>query len=103
MDLERLILPDVPRLPYGPGWLLVGVGTVRGMRGRGYADEMMKEVLFDADRDRAVLYLSVDPDPDTDYDRLTAWYKRLGFEHILEEDPNAMARLPYGWKPGCDK
>jgi ribosomal protein S18 acetylase RimI-like enzyme len=76
-------------------WLLTGVEVAYNERGKGIARDLMRRVLADADAERAPLYLSVEPDgtpASLDEDQLSAWYQRLGFVFMAEDDYSGMVR-----------
>jgi ribosomal protein S18 acetylase RimI-like enzyme len=75
------------------GWIISGVDTKRGFRNLGHAEECMKLVTGEADKEGVRLRLSVHPDDDIDELRLRKFYER----HRFVDDPefiHGMIREP---------
>lgn len=78
------------------GALITRIEVNKKFRGKGYASEMMKKVLKDADEEGVTLFLSVDPDG-TGLSKLELrrWYFRLGFQRFSGTDMyGALFRVP---------
>lgn len=61
------------------GFIVNRVNTPHDHRGKGYARELMRECLADADAEGVTLYLWINPYGDMTYEQLSAWYIRCGF------------------------
>lgn len=69
--------PDV-NAGYENRWILNHISVRYEFRGKGYGDSLMQQVCEDADRERVLLWLGVQPMSDRvekeDYARLVRWY-----------------------------
>lgn len=74
----------------GDAYIVEWIYVLPEYRGRGIGSKMLRQVVEDADRERAVLYLDVSGSGPLDNDDLRAWYGRYGFE----ERDGAMVRRP---------
>lgn len=77
--------------PVEGGWEINRIKVTPEAYGQGIGRRLMGEVLADADTEQTVLYLYVNPYGNLDWDALTSWYHRLGFEPYLTE-----AEMGYG-------
>lgn len=69
-------------------WYVNRIFTRPEHRNKGYATSMMKELIKQATKHKAVLMLEVNPYGDLNYDQLVQWYEEFGFEWNTEH--NAM-------------
>ena len=60
--------------------IITRINVPKEHRGKGIARKLLKEILFDADKDRVILHLEVSPSDGLNREQLVAWYKRHGFE-----------------------
>jgi len=67
-------------------WYLSSLSVHNLYLGKGYGKSLMKDVLADADRERAVIYLEVRADDGNglSQEELVKWYLRLGFENCAQ-------------------
>ena len=62
--------------------------------GQGHASKLLKQVCQEADKNKVILMVLVDPFEDgLSKQELRDWYSRLGFD-ILQETPTIMTRMP---------
>src|SRR6059058_2728528 len=88
------------------GALITRIEVHEPFRGKGYASEMMKEVIKDADEQGVILFLTVDSDgTGLGNLELRRWYFRLGFQRFAGTEMfGALFRLPKGFhgEPSLD-
>ena len=74
-----------------PTYLLSSFAILPAYRGEGHGRRLMQTIVREADKEKATLLLTVDPDPPhphfrtLSFDELSAFYKKYGFECIVEE------------------
>lgn len=73
---------------------LVKLHTPVERRKNGDATELLRSICDEADTQRIVLMLTVEPfgDPDLGASQLEAWYEKFGFM-VIQSEPRLMARM----------
>ncbi len=86
-------------IPDAPGVLeVVRVWTDPEQRKQGFATELMKSIIEDADIEGAVLMLNPKPFGRVGLENLAPWYERFGFATIQTKPVRLMARMPQVYK-----
>jgi predicted GNAT family N-acyltransferase len=70
---------------------LVAVKSIN--RGQGEAEQLLFNIMREADRTRTALFLHVEPEGDTEKARLVSLYWRHGF-FAIQDAPLLMSRMP---------
>lgn len=78
------------------GYVINRVNVPKEYRRQGIGNQLMKEVMEDADTEQLYLYLSINPYGDMTYNDLELWYLRLGF---MEVDTGWFCRNPKATAP----
>lgn len=66
--------------PFRRGFLLTRINVPKSARNIGIGSSLLEEILRDADRLSATIYLGVSPSDGLSFEALTAWYMRKGFK-----------------------
>ncbi len=86
-------------IPSAPGVLeVVRVWTDPEQRKQGFATELLKSIIEDADIEGAVLMLNPKPFGQVGLENLAPWYERFGFATIQTKPVRLMARMPQVYK-----
>ena len=86
-------------IPSAPGVLeVVRVWTDPEHRKQGFATELLKSIIEDADIEGAVLMLNPKPFGCVGLENLAPWYERFGFATIQTKPVRLMARMPAVYK-----
>lgn len=79
----RSIIDLLPPGELFPGWTISRVSVLPAHRGQKIARRLMAEVVADAEKEGALLFLDVRPSrdglKDMSFDQLVEWYSRCGF------------------------
>lgn len=100
--VAQLMAFDVPELQAFGGseraiWLITSLGVPVKNRRKGHGTRMLRKVCAQADREGAILCLSVADDGTGMGDlALRLWYAKHGFIPIDPYEPNSMYRPPRG-------
>lgn len=73
-------------------WLLNRIFVPNKLRGNGHGKSLLRLICQQADRESAVLWLSVEPDDPADYERTVELYKKFSF--MWNSTDEYMERLP---------
>jgi GNAT superfamily N-acetyltransferase len=93
----EIVRPNVPASLTGV-LELVRLRTDPEARKQGYATELMKDILNDADVEGVVLILSPKTFGQVGLEDLAPWYERFGFMTIQKKPLHLMARQPQVYK-----
>ena len=94
---EVVINPDLPASLSGV-LEVVRVWTDPEHRKEGFATELLKSIIEDADIDGAVLILNPKTFGRVGLENLAPWYERFGFMTIQKKPVQLMARMPQVYK-----
>jgi GNAT superfamily N-acetyltransferase len=94
---EVIVNPELPESLSGV-LELVRVWTDPKHRKQGYATELMKSIVEDADIESVVLILNPKPFGSNGLENLAPWYERFGFTTIQQKPIPLMARAPQEYK-----
>jgi ribosomal protein S18 acetylase RimI-like enzyme len=75
----RAIADLLPPGEVTPGWTISRINVPREHRGKGYGSQLLTQILADADKENAELWLEVSPSDGLSYSQLVTWYERYGF------------------------
>lgn len=80
------MIPDVRAIAdvcdyYGIGRIITRINVPLEHRHKGYAHELLQQILDDADKEHINLYLEISPSDGLTYQELEAWYMRHGFHY----------------------
>jgi len=90
IDGEHLGIADLVRMDKGfagfnfdNAWLLTRINIPKKHRGKGFASNLLKRILADADKEAAVIILQISPSDGLQYEELTRWYYRYNFRQHM--------------------
>jgi len=64
-----------------PDWTITRINVPVAYRGQGFGSKLLDQILADADAEGVAIQCEVSPSGGLNYDQLTAWYMRRGFQY----------------------
>lgn len=79
---RRLAVVDLTDY-YGHGLIITRINVPAEHRRKGIGNELLKQVIADADREKVNLFLEINSYGGMSYDDLQLWYERNGFTNMF--------------------
>lgn len=81
-------------------WTITRINVPHEHRGKGLGTKLLRRILEDADKAFVILALEPSPSDGLNYDQLTAWYSRHGFELTQSGYMLRSPRCQFEWRDG---
>lgn len=97
-EVARAVLGE-----FEDGYCINRVNVPVTFRGKGHASTLLRKILFDADFERKMLYLFVQPSGGLDFEELVRWYGRHGFLDCSTMHGYMIRQPKEGYYPNCKR